>query len=447
MTVHLVQEQERLRHSQLDSAHLATASSSGFKKRKGKQTAGPDFQKKHKGSNTEHKGSNTEHKEIKCFFCNKAGHLKKDCAKYKAWRVKKGTSLSLVNTESLLVSVAKNTWWLDTGTTKHISVSLQGCRANRKPMESERFLYMGAGDPVQVEGIATFGLILCTGYILELKETLYVSSFRRNLISVSLLDKEGYDIRFGNHKSLLRFNSTLVGTGALISPDNLYLLHTVDSNNACYVSETRGIKRKLPTENSYRLWHRRLGHISAKRIDRLVSDEILETLDHTDQQVCIECIKGKTTNKRRFEAERSSETLKVVHTDICGPFPTASWNGQRYFISFIDDFSRYGYIHLIKEKFEALDAFKSFKTEVENQLGKTIKAVRSDRGGEYYGRYDGLGEQRPGPFAQFLDECEIVPQYTMPRSPTMNGVSERRNRTLKDMVRSMIANTTLPTSL
>jgi transposase InsO family protein len=76
--------------------------------------------------------------------------------------------------------------------------------------------------------------------------------------------------------------------------------------------------------------------------------------------------------------------------------------------------------------------FKKFKAEVENQLDRRIKSVRSDRGGEYYGRYDGSGEQRPGPFARYLEECGIVPQYTMPGSPTMNGVSERRNRTLKE---------------
>ena len=91
--------------------------------------------------------------------------------------------------------------------------------------------------------------------------------------------------------------------------------------------------------------------------------------------------------------------------------------------------------------------FKSFKVEVENQLNKRIKNVRSDRGGEYYGKYDGSGEQRPGPFAKFLEECGIVPQYTMPSSPSMNGVAERRNRMLKDMVRSMISHSNLPISL
>ena len=69
--------------------------------------------------------------------------------------------------------------------------------------------------------------------------------------------------------------------------------------------------------------------------------------------------------------------------------------------------------------------FKNYKAEVENQLNKRIKSVRSDCGGEYYGRYDGSGEQRPEPFAKFLEECGIVPQYTMPCTPSMNGVAER----------------------
>jgi len=94
-----------------------------------------------------------------------------------------------------------------------------------------------------------------------------------------------------------------------------------------------------------------------------------------------------------------------------------------------------------------LGLFKSFKAKVELQFGKKIKAVKSDSGSEYYGRYDGSGEQRPGPFALFLKECGIVPQYTMPGKLSMNGVAERRKQNLKDMVRSMISHSTLPESL
>ena len=177
-----------------------------------------------------------------------------------------------------------------------------------------------------------------------------------------------------------------------------------------------------------------------------MSDEVLDSLDITDFQVCIKCIKGKQIEKRKLGANRCTYVLELIQIDICRPFPIASWNGQRYFITFIDDYSWYGYLYLIHEKFQALDVFKSFKSKVELQLGKKIKAVKSYRGGEYYGRYDGSGEQRLGPFAIFLKECGIVPQYTMPGKPSMNGVVERRNRTLQDMVRSMISHSSLPES-
>jgi len=75
-----------------------------------------------------------------------------------------------------------------------------------------------------------------------------------------------------------------------------------------------------------------------------------------------------------------------------------------------------------------------------------VKIVRSDRGGEYYGRYD-ESRQHPGPFAKFLEKRDICAQYTMSSTPQQNGVSEKRNRTLLDMVRSMLSNSCLPRSL
>jgi len=77
------------------------------------------------------------------------------------------------------------------------------------------------------------------------------------------------------------------------------------------------------------------------------------------------------------------------------------------------------------EKSQSLNVFKYFTIEVENQLNKRTKNVRLDHGGEYYGKYDGLGEQRPGPFAKYLEECGIVLRYTMTGSPNMNCVAER----------------------
>jgi len=135
-----------------------------------------------------------------------------------------------------------------------------------------------------------------------------------------------------------------------------------------------------------------------------------------------------------------------VYTDICGPFPTASWNDHKYFITFTDDYSCFGYLYLIHEKSQSLEMYKIYKPEVENQQNRKIKAVRSDHGGEYYCIYNESGRY-PGPFANFLKECNIVSQYTMSGTPRQNGVAKRRNRTLKDMVKSMITHTTLLESL
>ena len=96
------------------------------------------------------------------------------------------------------------------------------------------------------------------------------------------------------------------------------------------------------------------------------------------------CIKGKQTNKSKRGAKRSTNLLEIIRTDIC--CPNMDSNGPKHFITFIDDYSRYMYLFLLHCKDEALGAFNVFKAEVENQCGKHIKIMRSDRGGEYYGK-------------------------------------------------------------
>ena len=117
--------------------------------------------------------------------------------------------------------------------------------------------------------------------------------------------------------------------------------------------------------------------------------------------------------------------------------------GNKYFITFIDDFSRYGYVFFIEEKSDALEMFKVFLTKVEKQLGKVIKIVTSDRGGEYYGKHGDVGQQK-GPFSRYLQDNGIVAQYTMSGSPERNSVAERRNRTLMEMKRIVMSRSNLP---
>uniref|UniRef100_A0A803R874 Retrovirus-related Pol polyprotein from transposon TNT 1-94-like beta-barrel domain-containing protein n=1 Tax=Cannabis sativa TaxID=3483 RepID=A0A803R874_CANSA len=154
-------------------------------------------------------------KLLRVQFKYQPGHVKKDCAKYHAWRVKKGINLALVCSEVNLVSVPRNTWWIDSGTTTHISISVQGCLSYRKPSDGERYIFVGDGQSVEVEAIGHFRLLLGTGFYLDLKDTFVVPSFRRNLVFVSLLDKFGYSCSFGNNQFTLSLNSNIIGTGYL----------------------------------------------------------------------------------------------------------------------------------------------------------------------------------------------------------------------------------------
>lgn len=115
------------------------------------------------------------------------------------------------------------------------------------------------------------------------------------------------------------------------------------------------------------LWHRRLGHISIERIKKLVNDGVLSTLDYLDFETCIDCIKGKQTNKSKKGATRSSTILEIIHLDIC--CQDMDMIGQKYFITFIDDYSRFTYMYLLSNKYEALDAFKTFKVKLRTNVG------------------------------------------------------------------------------
>ena len=128
--------------------------------------------------------------------------------------------------------------------------------------------------------------------------------------------------------------------------------------------------------------------------------------------------------------------LELVHTDECGPMSTQAKGGYEYFITFTDDYSRYGYVYLMRQKSKAFEKFKEFRAEVENQLGKCIKVIRSDRGGEYL-----LGD-----FKDYLTQNWNVSQLIAPGTPQQNDVAERRNRTFLEMVKSMMSYSTLPVS-
>ncbi|GKA23516.1 putative RNA-directed DNA polymerase [Tanacetum coccineum] len=270
-----------------------------------------------------------------------------------------------------------NTWIYDTGCGTHICNTIQGLRGYRKLNKGALDLYVGNGHSAAVEAIGSFKLILPSGMILVLD-----NFSKDNICYFNAFPHDGiFEIDMHNH---------------------------ISNERSIYTCSNKKTKHNL---DSTFLWHCRLGHINKKRIEKLQHDGLLKSIDDESFDVYVSCISGKMERKPFTHAsERADDLHGIIHSDVCGPFRTTS-----------------------REVFEM---FKTFQNEVENQLRKTIKALRSDQGGEYLNQ-------------EFLDHLRsrgIISQLTPPYTPQHNGVLERRNQTLLDMVRSMMSLTTLPMS-
>ncbi|GKC37563.1 retrotransposon protein, putative, ty1-copia subclass [Tanacetum coccineum] len=311
-----------------------------------------------------------------------------------------------------------------------------GFRVKRKLSYGEQYLHMGNGAQAAVKAIGVFNLVLPSGLVLSLNDCYYAPSIVRGVVYFScLLD--------------LGFVHTVTSNGISVSLNGIFYFSAIsvngvfeiDINNNVSKNNNNSIfsinkKRKLDLNSSY-LWHCRLVHIGKTRMQKLQREGLLESINDESYDKCESCISGKMTKKPfNNNIERATDLLGLIHTDVCGPLRHVSRKCASYFLTFTDDFSCYSYVYLLKHKHEVFETFKVFKTEVELQLGKKIKALRSDRGGEY------LSQE----FKDYLSKNGIVQHLTSPYTPQQNSVSERRNRTLLDMVRSMFNLTTLPLS-
>ena len=184
------------------------------------------------------------------------------------------------------------------------------------------------------------------------------------------------------------------------------------------------------------LLHRRLGHTSQSVIQRLVRDQMVRGLEEGvvgEYKMCRGCKMGRSSEQshpRKSPEYRAKEPLELVHTDIAGPFePVAiGGKGHKYNLLMIDDFSRKSWVVPLRRKSDTAAALKEWIVVRENEVGKKLKVLRSDNGGEFM----------DGALGKWYRERGIQHQTIPARSPQSNGVSERGNRTLQDRGRSML---------
>ena len=153
-----------------------------------------------------------------------------------------------------------------------------------------------------------------------------------------------------------------------------------------------------------------------------------------DFEKCETCSQAKITKRPHKNVVRNTELLELIHSDLCEFEGILTRGGNRYIITFIDDFSKYTTIYLLKNKSDAFEKFQDFLKEVENQFGRKIKRIRSDRGREY----------ESSAFNSFVQSLGIIHETTAPYSPASNGVAERKNRTLIELTNAMLIESGAP---
>ena len=368
---------------------------------------------------------------IECHYCHKKGHMKKDCWKLKKDNKQQGKRpddgedrvtitqdefLILLEGDAINVASHETSWVVDSGATTH-ATSQRDLFTTYTP-GSYGSVKMGNDGVSQVVGIGDICLETSLGTKLLLKGVKHVPDVRLNLISTGKLDDEGFYSLFGGGKWKLSRGSMVVARGDKTS--SFYWMQAKVSKDTINAVEN---------DNAMELWHKRLGHMSEKGLS-VLSKEAIPGISGLHLQKCVHCFAGKQ-HRVSFKSSvpsRKPEILDLVHSDVCGPMKTRSLGGALYFVTFIDDHSRKLWVFTMKTKDQVLGYFKHFVALVERQTGKNLKCIRSDNGGEY-----------SGPFDVYCKEHGIRHQKTPPKTPQLNGLAERMNRTIVERVRCLIS--------
>jgi len=374
--------------------------------------------------------------KFKCHYCGMTGHKRSECRKLKQESKSPGSAKVALNdsqdNRKDFVFMAKEEeinssmcWFLDSGSSEHLAtkdVNLINVRKLTPPVNirvaksGQILTATEAGDlKVKVRVNEKIRKILISG-------VLSVSGLECNLLSVRKLEMNGFTITFKNGKGIIHKANMIAAIA--YRTDKLYKLHfdcEMETVNLCEADEN-------PL-----LWHRRLGHLSStglKKLQKQATGIKLKDVEISPEP-CSICVEGKQTRlPHQTERIRAKCPLQLVHSDLCGPMDTTSYDGKRYLLTFIDDFTHFTIAYTLRTKSEVLRYFKMFQAMAEAHFNLKISRFRCDNGREYVSKE----------ICQLFENCGIQYEFTIRYTPQQNGVAERMNRTIIEKARCMILN-------
>lgn len=388
----------------------------------------------------EKKGASTSGR--KCFRCHKPGHLANQCRKkefsYKCNICKKNNHEekdcyfrknkkpeSTKQKQEISFLVESNTgitkdFVVDSGSSSHMVNDIKLFKEIQQT--TSEIAVAKKSESMNAQGIGEVKTEDCT-----LKKVLYVPELSKNLLSVNSITQNGGEVKFTKN-------------AVKVYKDNIKVLEGNKEDNGLYVIKLKqeNLEHAMVTTMSANVWHRRMGHLgreNLKKLENLVDGMVLNKEDLKQQNgLCEICLKGKQV-RQPFTTERTRATrpLEIIHTDVCGPIMPATWDNQKYFLTFLDDYTHFAVVYLMEGKYEVNELVKEYVNTVEAKWNMKISKLRCDNGGEYANN----------DLKYWCKKRGIVLDYTVPYSPQLNGKAERLNRTLMEKSRCLIADSEL----
>ncbi|KAJ1530276.1 hypothetical protein ONE63_005198 [Megalurothrips usitatus] len=360
-------------------------------------------------------------KEATCFFCKKKGHFKKDCKKFKAWKEKQQketAALAVVNdkvqvercmlssVDVALLTSSKSDWYIDSGASTHMCGE-EAMFSKLSNTHNRREVHVANNEILRTHGLGEVTLRGEFGPV-RIKEVLFVPGIAANLLSVSGMLDKGMDVKFSK-------------TGCIISKEGEAWLSARRKNGLFIINQgdcprTSELRALLTVDQ--KVWHRRLGHLGAKSMQK-IQEKLGNVTVRLNAEPCEVCLEGKMRRKPFPDSEsRSDDLLDLVHSDIMGPLKIASFGGARYVLVFVDDHSRKIFAYVLKHKSETFETFKKFKAMVETQAGRKLKVFRTDNGTEFLSNNFKSYYESNGLDKRFWAESVMCTVYLRNRSPS-----------------------------
>jgi len=277
-------------------------------------------------------------------------------------------------------------------------------------------LKFGDESCVEIRGKGSILFIVEGGEQKLLTDIYYIPDLKANIISLRQATESGCEVSMKGD-SLLLFDSR-----------NTLLFKVKRTVNRLYktkITVGKPVCLHSRLNDQGWLWHARLGHANFDTITMMTKRRLVTGLPLITggNQLCESCLVGKHSRKScpKTSLYRATRTLELIHGDLCGPISPSTIAGNRYIFVLIDDYSRFMWCYLMKEKSDAITYFKKFKAMVEKETDNAIKVLRTDRGGEFTF------------FNNLCDDHGMIRHLTAPYTPQQNCVAERRNRTLLEM--------------